>query len=175
MISSDSRRCRFDSRRAVQQLRACGVLETIRISAAGYPSRWVHVFVMGTDLKTVLRSVSQITIIIIIIIPICLSEVKDCQNRYFYGASQQDRTSSTPMKSNNLISVWPVNCRERRTEGCTTKQVWHSSARRNLKLHSELIISLYLNILLWSSWYSHEYCPFFMLFNSSAQTSHWNE
>lgn len=25
--------------RAVQQLRACGVLETIRISAAGFPSR----------------------------------------------------------------------------------------------------------------------------------------
>uniref|UniRef100_A0A671RJA3 Unconventional myosin-Vb n=1 Tax=Sinocyclocheilus anshuiensis TaxID=1608454 RepID=A0A671RJA3_9TELE len=34
--------CRFDSRRAVQQLRACGVLETIRISAAGYPSRWTY-------------------------------------------------------------------------------------------------------------------------------------
>uniref|UniRef100_A0A671RK40 Unconventional myosin-Vb n=1 Tax=Sinocyclocheilus anshuiensis TaxID=1608454 RepID=A0A671RK40_9TELE len=33
---------RFDSRRAVQQLRACGVLETIRISAAGYPSRWTY-------------------------------------------------------------------------------------------------------------------------------------
>lgn len=35
---------RFDPRRTVQQLRACGVLETIRISAAGYPSRsgfWV--------------------------------------------------------------------------------------------------------------------------------------
>ena len=30
---------RFDPKRAVQQLRACGVLETIRISAAGYPSR----------------------------------------------------------------------------------------------------------------------------------------
>lgn len=29
----------FDSARAVQQLRACGVLETIRISAAGFPSR----------------------------------------------------------------------------------------------------------------------------------------
>ncbi len=29
----------FDPRRAVQQLRACGVLETVRISAAGYPSR----------------------------------------------------------------------------------------------------------------------------------------
>ncbi|KAL1773922.1 unconventional myosin-Vb isoform X2 [Sigmodon hispidus] len=28
----------FDPKRAVQQLRACGVLETIRISAAGYPS-----------------------------------------------------------------------------------------------------------------------------------------
>lgn len=36
--------CRFDSSRAVQQLRACGVLETIRISAAGYPSRWVRLF-----------------------------------------------------------------------------------------------------------------------------------
>lgn len=35
-------RCRFDSKRAVQQLRACGVLETIRISAAGYPSRWTY-------------------------------------------------------------------------------------------------------------------------------------
>ncbi|KFV13425.1 Unconventional myosin-Vb, partial [Tauraco erythrolophus] len=32
----------FDSRRAVEQLRACGVLETIRISASGYPSRWVY-------------------------------------------------------------------------------------------------------------------------------------
>ncbi|KAA8596047.1 hypothetical protein FQN60_011338 [Etheostoma spectabile] len=29
----------FDPKRAVQQLRACGVLETIRISAAGFPSR----------------------------------------------------------------------------------------------------------------------------------------
>ena len=27
-------------RRVIGQLRACGVLETIRISAAGYPSRW---------------------------------------------------------------------------------------------------------------------------------------
>ncbi|KAG8575712.1 hypothetical protein GDO81_009651 [Engystomops pustulosus] len=32
----------FDSKRAVQQLRACGVLETIRISAAGFPSRWTY-------------------------------------------------------------------------------------------------------------------------------------
>lgn len=31
---------RYDSRRVVQQLRACGVLETIRISAQSYPSRW---------------------------------------------------------------------------------------------------------------------------------------
>jgi myosin-5 len=30
----------FENVRAVQQLRACGVLETIRISAAGFPSRW---------------------------------------------------------------------------------------------------------------------------------------
>lgn len=32
---------RFDSKRIVQQLRACGVLETIRISAQSYPSRYV--------------------------------------------------------------------------------------------------------------------------------------
>lgn len=36
--------CRFDEKRAVQQLRACGVLETIRISAAGFPSRWAWQF-----------------------------------------------------------------------------------------------------------------------------------
>ncbi|EPY73095.1 myosin-Vc [Camelus ferus] len=33
----------FDSRRIVQQLRACGVLETIRISAQSYPSRWTYI------------------------------------------------------------------------------------------------------------------------------------
>ncbi|XP_039946629.1 unconventional myosin-Vb isoform X2 [Hirundo rustica] len=33
---------KFDPERAVQQLRACGVLETIRISAAGFPSRWSY-------------------------------------------------------------------------------------------------------------------------------------
>ncbi|GFR26821.1 unconventional myosin-Vb [Trichonephila clavata] len=34
----------FEPHRAVQQLRACGVLETIRISAAGYPSRYASFF-----------------------------------------------------------------------------------------------------------------------------------
>lgn len=33
---------KFDTIRAVNQLRACGVLETIRISAAGFPSRWLY-------------------------------------------------------------------------------------------------------------------------------------
>ncbi|XP_050766755.1 unconventional myosin-Vb-like [Gymnogyps californianus] len=37
----------FDSRRAVEQLRACGVLETIRISASGYPSRWTYQEFLG--------------------------------------------------------------------------------------------------------------------------------
>jgi myosin-5 len=32
----------FDPHRAVQQLRACGVLETIKISSMGYPSRWTY-------------------------------------------------------------------------------------------------------------------------------------
>jgi len=32
----------FDNVRAVQQLRACGVLETIRISSNGFPSRWTY-------------------------------------------------------------------------------------------------------------------------------------
>ncbi|KAL0276825.1 UNVERIFIED_CONTAM: hypothetical protein PYX00_004309 [Menopon gallinae] len=33
----------YNPQRAVQQLRACGVLETIRISAAGFPSRWLYI------------------------------------------------------------------------------------------------------------------------------------
>lgn len=32
----------YNPKRAVQQLRACGVLETIRISSAGFPSRWTY-------------------------------------------------------------------------------------------------------------------------------------
>ncbi|KAI5716863.1 hypothetical protein M8J76_013607 [Diaphorina citri] len=32
----------FNAHRTMQQLRACGVLETIRISAAGFPSRWTY-------------------------------------------------------------------------------------------------------------------------------------
>ncbi|XP_034032086.1 unconventional myosin-Va-like isoform X2 [Thalassophryne amazonica] len=32
----------LDPLRAVQQLRACGILETIRISAEGFPSRWTY-------------------------------------------------------------------------------------------------------------------------------------
>ena len=32
----------FDPKRAVQQLRACGVIETVRISAAGFPSRLTY-------------------------------------------------------------------------------------------------------------------------------------
>lgn len=30
----------FDSKHVLSQLRACGILETVRISCAGYPSRW---------------------------------------------------------------------------------------------------------------------------------------
>jgi myosin-5 len=33
----------FDRKRCVEQVRACGVLETIRISAAGFPSRWSYI------------------------------------------------------------------------------------------------------------------------------------
>lgn len=33
----------YNPKRAVQQLRACGVLETIRISSAGFPSRWTYI------------------------------------------------------------------------------------------------------------------------------------
>ncbi|OWK01530.1 hypothetical protein Celaphus_00017786 [Cervus elaphus hippelaphus] len=62
----------FNPKRAVQQLRACGVLETIRISAAGYPSRWsYHDFfnryrvlvkkrdLANTDKKAMCRSVLE--------------------------------------------------------------------------------------------------------------------
>ncbi len=32
----------LDNLRVLGQLRACGVLETVRVAAAGYPSRWVY-------------------------------------------------------------------------------------------------------------------------------------
>ena len=32
----------YHNARCIEQLRACGVLETVRISAAGYPSRWTY-------------------------------------------------------------------------------------------------------------------------------------
>ena len=32
----------FTLDRAVEQLRACGVLETVRLSAAGFPGRWTY-------------------------------------------------------------------------------------------------------------------------------------
>ena len=40
--NDDKASFQFDNKRGVQQLRACGVLETVRISAAGYPSRWTY-------------------------------------------------------------------------------------------------------------------------------------
>ena len=43
----------FDPKRAVQQLRACGVLETVRISAAGYPSRFTYCFVVAFPVRTI--------------------------------------------------------------------------------------------------------------------------
>lgn len=33
---------KWECQKIVQQLRACGVLETVRISAAGFPSRWTY-------------------------------------------------------------------------------------------------------------------------------------
>lgn len=33
---------KWEAGKIVQQLRACGVLETVRISAAGFPSRWIY-------------------------------------------------------------------------------------------------------------------------------------
>lgn len=54
----------FNNERAVQQLRACGVLETIRISSNGFPSRWSYqdfanryrVLRIGAHLKNKARS-----------------------------------------------------------------------------------------------------------------------
>lgn len=40
--NDDKHAFKWDPPKIVQQLRACGVLETIRISAAGFPSRWQY-------------------------------------------------------------------------------------------------------------------------------------
>lgn len=40
--NEEKRAFAWDPPKIVQQLRACGVLETIRISAAGFPSRWQY-------------------------------------------------------------------------------------------------------------------------------------
>lgn len=40
--NDDKQAFKWDPPKIVQQLRACGVLETIRISAAGFPSRWQY-------------------------------------------------------------------------------------------------------------------------------------
>uniref|UniRef100_A0A8B9K1K5 Myosin VA n=1 Tax=Astyanax mexicanus TaxID=7994 RepID=A0A8B9K1K5_ASTMX len=67
----------FDPKRAVQQLRACGVLETVRISAAGYPSRWTYeeffgryrVLLRGYSAQDDLRVLCQNTIPALILDP----------------------------------------------------------------------------------------------------------
>ncbi|XP_063052542.1 unconventional myosin-Vc isoform X2 [Engraulis encrasicolus] len=41
--NDDKQPFEYDSKRVVQQLRACGVLETIHISAQSYPSRWTYI------------------------------------------------------------------------------------------------------------------------------------
>ncbi|KAJ8340437.1 hypothetical protein SKAU_G00350700 [Synaphobranchus kaupii] len=41
--NEEKRPFEYDSKRVVQQLRACGVLETIHISAQSYPSRWTYI------------------------------------------------------------------------------------------------------------------------------------
>lgn len=61
----------FDNVRAIQQLRACGVLETIKISSNGFPSRWTYsdfatryrvlLFKVGREKKTSESGVSQNT------------------------------------------------------------------------------------------------------------------
>ncbi|XP_048112067.1 unconventional myosin-Vc [Alosa alosa] len=41
--NEDKQPFEYDSKRVVQQLRACGVLETVHISAQSYPSRWTYI------------------------------------------------------------------------------------------------------------------------------------
>ena len=55
VTSYDNLNCdlfRFEPKRVVEQLRACGVLETIRISAAGFPSRYVLKLTPSTFLES---------------------------------------------------------------------------------------------------------------------------
>lgn len=50
----------WEPSKIVQQLRACGVLETVRISAAGFPSRWSYEdFIDRYDLLTKLNQIQE--------------------------------------------------------------------------------------------------------------------
>lgn len=56
----------FDTKRAAEQLRACGVYETIRISTNGFPTRWLYkdfarrfaIIIVGSDLSVIAKSKS---------------------------------------------------------------------------------------------------------------------
>uniref|UniRef100_A0A8D8YUP2 Unconventional myosin-Va n=3 Tax=Cacopsylla melanoneura TaxID=428564 RepID=A0A8D8YUP2_9HEMI len=80
----------FNAHRTMQQLRACGVLETIRISAAGFPSRWTYgefynrYRVLCGNLKqynTAVHSMNEIGEHIV------MSSIQDC-DKYKFGKTK---------------------------------------------------------------------------------------
>ncbi|XP_077328704.1 unconventional myosin-Vc isoform X1 [Lithobates pipiens] len=77
----------FDPIRVVQQLRACGVLETIRISAQSYPSRWTYIEFYGrysilmTQQELTLHDKKQICMVV-------LQRLIQDSNQYVFGKTK---------------------------------------------------------------------------------------
>uniref|UniRef100_A0A336N0D5 CSON007507 protein n=1 Tax=Culicoides sonorensis TaxID=179676 RepID=A0A336N0D5_CULSO len=80
---------KWEPQKIVQQLRACGVLETVRISAAGFPSRWsyerfyerYHLLCKQVDMISLDWNIQKISEKIV------LNWIKD-EERYRFGKTQ---------------------------------------------------------------------------------------
>ncbi|KAI1891689.1 hypothetical protein AGOR_G00146360 [Albula goreensis] len=122
----------FDPKRVVQQLRACGVLETIRISAAGYPSRWTYleffsryrVLLRGSQAPEALRASCQQALSMLIPDPeqYCLGKTK-----VFFRAGQvalleklrAERLRSAGVVIQSWVRGWLARCQYQRIRWAT--------------------------------------------------------
>merc|ERR1719336_1250573 len=144
----------FDNKRAVQQLRACGVLETVRISAAGYPSRWTYhdfyvryrVLCSSKDvIKGNNRSTCENIVARLIQDP---DKYQFGKNKLFFRAGQvaymeklrSDKLRACGVMIQKNVRMWLYRKKYQRTQGATRViQRWVRGfmARRSTREHRE--------------------------------------